>query len=65
MRVVFHHEAHAGMIDQARFYESKSLGLGSDFLDAVEAATRRVSQSPYAGPIERANIRKVLVSGFP
>jgi plasmid stabilization system protein ParE len=65
MRVIFHPEAHAEMIEQARFYEKRSEGLGADFLDAIEEATKRISRSPYAGPIERATIRKRLVSGFP
>jgi len=65
MRVIFHPEAHAEMIEQARYYENKSSGLGSDFLDAVEENTRRIQQSPFAGSIERVNIRRRLVSGFP
>jgi len=65
MRVIFHPEAHVEMIEQARYYENKSQGLGTDFLDAVEAAASRIAQSPQSGPIERANIRKRLVSGFP
>lgn len=65
MRVIFHPEAHAEMIEQARYYEAKSEGLGSDFLDAVEEAAHRISQSPRAGQIERRNIRQRLVSGFP
>lgn len=65
MRVIFHPEAHAEMIEQARYYENKSNGLGSDFLDAVEESTRRIQQSPLAGSIERSNIRRRLVSGFP
>ena len=53
------------MIEQARYYENKSEGLGADFVDAIEQAARRIAQSPQAGPIERASIRKRLVSGFP
>jgi plasmid stabilization system protein ParE len=59
MRVVFHQEAHAEIIEQARYYENKSEGLGADFLDAVEEAARRIGQSPQAGPVEQANIRKL------
>jgi hypothetical protein len=44
MRVIFHPEAHAEMIEQARYYENKSHELGSDFLDAVEESTRRIQQ---------------------
>ena len=65
MRVIFHPEAHAEMIEQARYYENKSSDLGGDFLDAVEETTVRIAQSPQAGAIDRANIRKRLVSGFP
>jgi toxin ParE1/3/4 len=65
MGVIFHPDAHAEMIGQARYYENKSEGLGADFLDAVEKAARRIAQSPHAGPVERATIRKRLVSGFP
>jgi plasmid stabilization system protein ParE len=65
MRVIFHPEAHAEMIEQARYYEDKAEGLGGDFLDAVEETVRRVADSPKAGAIERENIRKRMVSGFP
>jgi hypothetical protein len=65
MKSIFHPEAHEEMIESARFYEARSEGLGTDFLTAVEDITRRIEQFPEAGPIDRANIRKRLVSGFP
>jgi plasmid stabilization system protein ParE len=65
MKVIFHPEAHEEMIEQARYYEAKSKELGSDFLAAVEETTNRIEKSPKAGSIDRANIRKRLVSGFP
>jgi len=65
MKAIFHPEAHQEMIESARFYEEKSEGLGADFLTAVENTTRRIEENPEAGPLERANIRKRLVSGFP
>ena len=49
MRVIFHPEAHAEMIEQARYYEKKSERLGTDFLDAVEDTVNRVANSPKAG----------------
>ena len=64
MRVIFHPDAHAEMIEQSRYYENKSEGLGADFLDAIEDATRRIAQSPNAGPIERINLRKRLCQVF-
>jgi len=65
MKVILHPEAHQEMIASARFYEEKSEGLGSDFLAAVETATRRIEQNPEAGPTQAPGIRKRLVSGFP
>ena len=65
MKAIFHPEAHEEMIESARFYERKSEGFGSDFLTAVEETTHRIEQFPEAGPIEKANIRQRLVSGFP
>lgn len=65
MRVIFHPEAHAEMIEHARYYEAKSEGLGPAFLTAVEETTKRIEQSPKAAPIDRAGIRKRLVLGFP
>jgi len=65
MKLIFHPEAHEEMIESARFYEGKSEGFGSDFLTAVEEATHRIEQFPEAGPIDRAKIRKRMVSGFP
>jgi plasmid stabilization system protein ParE len=65
MRAIFHPEAHDEMIESARFYEGRSQGLGSDFINAVEETIRRIKRFPKAGPIHRANIRKRLVAGFP
>jgi hypothetical protein len=52
MKVVFHPEAYEEMLESARFYETRSEGLGADFLDAVEEVTRSIQQFPKAGRIE-------------
>jgi toxin ParE1/3/4 len=65
MNLIFHPEASEEMLESARFFESKSEGLGSDFLAAVEDTTRRILERPTLGRIEKANIRRRLVSGFP
>jgi hypothetical protein len=44
MKAIFHPEAHEEMIQSALFYEDKSAGLGSDFLNAVEETTHRIGQ---------------------
>ena len=65
MRAIFHPEASEEMIESARFYEEKSEHLGSDFIAAIEQTAQRILQFPEAGRIERANLRKRLVAGFP
>jgi toxin ParE1/3/4 len=65
MNLIFHPEASEEMLQSARFYESKSGGLGSDFLNAVEDTTRRILERPNLGQIEKANILRRLVPGFP
>ena len=65
MKIVFHPEAYEEMVESARFYEERDEGLGSRFLDAVEETIKRIRALPDAGPLERADIRKRLVSGFP
>jgi len=65
MKIVFHPEAYEEMLESARFYEQREEGLGWEFLEAVVDATRRIRQFPQAGPIERDDMRKRLVAGFP
>lgn len=65
MKAIFHSEAQEEMTESARFYEGRSEGFGLDFLTAVEETVRRIEQFPEAGTIDRAKIRKRLVSGFP
>lgn len=65
MNLIFHEEASEEMLESARFYESKSEGLGSDFLTAVQETTDRIIHSPGAASIERTTIRRRLVPGFP
>jgi plasmid stabilization system protein ParE len=49
----------------ARYFEAKTPGLGLDLISAIQESTQRIIQFPKSGPIERANIRKSLVRGFP
>ena len=65
MRIIFHPEALDEMIGAARFFEQKCDGLGLDLIDAVEKSVRQIAKFPKAGRIERAEIRKRLVRGFP
>src|SRR5687767_6218203 len=65
MNLIFHPEASEEMRESARFYESRSEGLGSDFLDAIEATTRRIVSLPTLVKPDRGDMRRRLVPGFP
>jgi hypothetical protein len=65
MKVVFHGETLAEMVESARHYEERCEDLGWDFLAAVEQTTTGIAAFPEAGPIHRGDIRRRLVPGFP
>ena len=65
MKVVFHAEALSEMLESGRHYEDKVEALGWDFLTAVEQTTQRIQASPEAGPIQKGDVRRRIVAGFP
>ena len=53
------------MTEAALFYDSRSDGLGSDFLDDVQRAVDRLSDYPHSGePIDSA-FKRTLLHRFP
>ena len=62
-------EADAEMAEAARWYERQRLGLGAEFLAAVDAAVARIEENPGIGsPTPRVPdeaIRRVFVRRFP
>ena len=63
--IEFHPEAEADMRATARWYETRSAGLGQQFLDAVNAATATIAANPEAFGFARPGIRRHLVRRFP
>jgi plasmid stabilization system protein ParE len=53
------------MIEAARYYESKSDGLGSEFLAEVERTIESIKAHPSAAAIIRSHIRRRLLNRFP
>jgi plasmid stabilization system protein ParE len=53
------------MTEAALFYESRSGGLGSDFLDDVQRAIDRVSDYPDSGEPIDFGFRRTLLHRFP
>lgn len=62
---VFHAEAEGEFDAAARFYNSRSPGLGTVFLDAVEKSVALIREYPELGSPIGHRVRRVLVSGFP
>ena len=62
---VFHPEAKAEMIAAAGWYDERVDGLGSAFLDEVEAAVARIVANPEAWAIVRGEVRRHLLHRFP
>ena len=65
MRVVFHPEAEAEMIEAARFYNRKVRGLGAEFLDAIDTAKLELTNDPLRSRIIEEDIRRFLMPRFP
>ena len=53
------------MTEAALFYESRSVGLGNDFLDDVQRAVDRLSEYPYSGELVDTSLRRTLLHRFP
>ena len=63
--VLFEPAASGELNEAADFYDLERLGLGTVFLDAVQAALLSVAENPKAFPIEMGETRKRVVSRFP
>lgn len=46
MRLIYHPEAEAELVDAAEYYEEQLPGLGAEFLDAVDVAVDVVVSDP-------------------
>jgi toxin ParE1/3/4 len=62
-------EAEAEMAEAARWYESHRVGLGTEFIDAVDYAVDRIAETPQMGSplpsVADEAIRRRVVRRFP
>ena len=65
MIFIFHPKADEELFESAWYYEKRSVGLGEDFLAAVEKALRRIDAFPSASRADSRGIRRCAVPGFP
>jgi plasmid stabilization system protein ParE len=64
-RVVVLDAADEELVEAAKFYESKTKGLGVDFLAELDNAIARLTDHPYAGAVVSGPVRRRLLRRFP
>lgn len=65
MKLSLHPEAEADIAEAITFYDQRTTGLGSDFLDEVLRAFERIELAPEAWPRLEGPVRRCLVERFP
>ncbi len=65
MRFEFSPEAQAEFSDGESYYERQVPGLGARFRADVRDALKRLGHWPLAAPVERGQIRRMILSRFP
>jgi toxin ParE1/3/4 len=65
MRLIYHPDAEAELIEAARFYEKRVPTLGAQFLEAADQAIRIIADAPDRWRVIEANVRSYLMSRFP
>ena len=65
MRIEFHPAALQELIDSAKYYENRLLGLGSDFKSEIDRTLDLLSKNPELGAVVDAPYRRLLLDRFP
>jgi toxin ParE1/3/4 len=65
MRLTYHPEAEAELLEAARFYEQRTEGLGDRFLHELEAAIQSIQIAPDRCRIVSGDVRRYLLRQFP
>jgi plasmid stabilization system protein ParE len=65
MRVVYHPEAEAELVDAVRFYEEHVAGLGDRFLREFQEAIDAIASAPEMWPLIEGSIRRYSMRRFP
>jgi toxin ParE1/3/4 len=65
MRLTYHPDAEAELVEAARFYEGRSPGLGDRFLSEFDAAVAEIQASPGLWPVVEGDLRCHTMRRFP
>jgi toxin ParE1/3/4 len=64
-RLVVRSAAEADIAHAALWYEQRALGLGEEFLRAVDVALAEIARMPERFPVVRLGCRRALLRRFP
>jgi toxin ParE1/3/4 len=64
-QIIVREDAESDIADAALWYESKSSGLGSEFLRSVDACLSDIARTPQRFPVVHRNLRRALLRRFP
>ena len=65
MKVNIRPEAEEDIFDSYRWYEERDVGLGEEFLRAIDACIASVQRNPLSYLIVHKQIRRALLRKFP
>jgi len=63
--VRFRPEAMAELFEAVDWYESRALGLGTEFLRSLDASLAAIQRHPLAYPIVFGRLRRAVLRRFP
>lgn len=65
MKIRFLKPAQFELEDAVAWYDSHSVGLGTQFLDDLDRSVRRIVAYPFSSPEIEPDLRRCLLSRFP
>jgi len=65
MQVVFTPAARAELVEAQDWYEAKHPGLGTRFLEEVEATVLRLQENPHEFPVVFRDVHRARLRKFP
>jgi plasmid stabilization system protein ParE len=65
MRLIFRPEAEEELLEAIDWYETRSQGLGAEFVRCVDACLGRIQRNPESYPIVHRETRMAVMRRFP
>ena len=64
-KLIFHPDIKKEIKESYQWYESKTNGLGEDFMVELESAFQMIKEMPNTWPVISMNFRRYLLKRFP